>query len=110
MDYTIQLCVNQASGPPEVFRTSNYKGRPLNEVIGWAEASLTKLPISRTGEVCGLERAKLAAIFVRVVELDNRGSPTERVVFQKNFAQIFTEAVIEAVIARDRREQDQFPP
>jgi hypothetical protein len=82
MDYAIQMCVNQASGPPKVVSTKIEQGRPLDEVIMIAKAHL-KTAGEPDGKIITDEGPIVVgpdAVFVRVVEIED-GSPTGRVVF-----------------------------
>jgi hypothetical protein len=91
MDYAIQMCVNQASGPPKVVSTSIEKGRPLDEVIVIAKAHLKAAPVD--GKIIAdegtidLAVVGTGAVFIQVVELED-GSPTGLVVFSKTLAEL----------------------
>jgi hypothetical protein len=78
MGYAIQMCEKQASGPPIVYDTS-INQVSLDEAIMVAKARLKTAPLE-DGTIVGVSEA--AAVFVRVVELDSNGSPTDRVVFE----------------------------
>jgi hypothetical protein len=91
MDYAIQLCVKQASGPPKVLDSENEEGRPRDQVISIAKARLITWPvdgqiITRDGNI-DLVAGGDEAVFVRVVEIEN-GSPTGRVVLEETLAEL----------------------
>src|SRR4051812_15901655 len=86
MGYAIQMCEKQASGPPRVFLT-NIERRTLDTTILMAKARLDTAPIEVDGVSSILDydrggRLSAAAVFIRVVELDSDGSPTDQVVFE----------------------------
>jgi len=82
MGYAIQMCENQASGPPTVFDTSIERiSRDEAIMVAKARLDTARLP---NGTIVGARVA--AAVFIRVVELDSNGSPTDRVVFEYKIA------------------------
>jgi hypothetical protein len=80
MGYAIQMCENQTSGPPTVFRTS-IERFPLEQVIMLAKARLETAKTEGT-----IDGRVAAAVFIRVVELDSGGFPTDRIVFEYKIA------------------------
>jgi hypothetical protein len=80
MRYAMQMCECQPSGPPKVVKQS-IEMFPLDHMKQLAKAHLDAAPID--GKILtdyGWRPAE--AIFIRVVELDSSGSPTDRVEFE----------------------------
>ena len=78
MGYAIQMCETQASGPPRVFR-SNIERVSYDDAIKVAKARLDVAPLP-DGTIVGADDP--TKVFIRVVELDSNGSPTDRVLFE----------------------------
>ena len=79
MAYAIQMCETQASGPPKVFATPYEYILSRDEAIRVAKAHLDTAPLPN-GHIVGADDP--TKVFIRVVELDSNGSPTDRVVFE----------------------------
>jgi hypothetical protein len=83
MGYAIQMVEKQASGPPKVVQSDLETWRALEDVIEIAKARIKTAIVPGTNI---WEDVGTGAVFIRVVELDSDGSPTEQVVFEKTLA------------------------
>jgi hypothetical protein len=79
------MCENQDSGPPKVLDSTIDPLHSLEDIIEIAKASLQTAMVPGTSIWAGVGTG---AVFIRVVELNEVGEPTERLVFKTTLAEL----------------------